>query len=272
MMLDMLQYGFMQRAFIAGVLIAIVCSVIGVFLVLRRMSLMGDGLAHIAFAGIAGGMFFNVYPLVSALVFTVLSSLGIQRLKNMKVHGDAAIAIFFSFGLAVGITLISMSNGFGMDLFSYLFGSILAVSETDLAFIGALCAATIALVWLFYKELFYITFDEESARAGGLPVEGLNTMLMVLTAVAVVVSMRVVGILLVSSYIVLPASAALLVARGFRDTIVLASALALFSTVAGLTAAFYLDAAAGGAIVLVLVGTFVSALAYHMWGGKVRGN
>ncbi|MCI0503420.1 metal ABC transporter permease [Candidatus Micrarchaeota archaeon] len=262
-MLDMLEYGFMQRAFIAGTLIAIVCSVIGLFLVLRRMSLMGDGLAHIAFAGIAGGMFFNIYPLLSALVFTVLSALGIQRLKDMKVHGDAAIAIFFSFGLAVGITLISMSKGFGMDLFSYLFGSILAVNETDLAFISVLCAVTVALVWLFYKELFYITFDEESARAGGLPVEKLNTMLIVLTAVTVVVSMRVVGVLLVSSYIVLPASAALLISRSFQNTLFLAAAIALASTVVGLTAAFYFDAAAGGAIVLVLVGAFVSAMILH---------
>jgi len=262
-MLDMLQYGFMQRAFIAGVLIAIVCSVIGVFLVLRRMSMMGDGLAHIAFAGIAGGMFFKVYPLLSALAFTVLSALGIQRLKDMKVHGDAAIAIFFSFGLAIGITLISMSKGFGMDLFSYLFGSILTVNETDLMFIGVLCAATIALAWLFYKELFYITFDEDSARAGGLPVERLNTMLIVLTAVAVVVSMRIVGILLVSSYLVLPASTALLISRSFRGTMLIATAIALISTVVGLTAAFYLDAAAGGAIVLVLVGAFVSAMIYH---------
>lgn len=262
-MLDMLQYGFMQRAFIAGALIAIVCSVIGLFLVLRRMSLMGDGLAHIAFAGIAGGMFFNIYPLLSALVFTVLSALGIQRLKDMKVHGDAAIAIFFSFGLAVGITLISMSKGFGMDLLSYLFGSILAVNETDLAFIGVLCTATIALVWLFYKELFYITFDEDSARAGGLPVEKLNTMLIVLTAVTVVVSMRVVGVLLVSSYIVLPASAALLISRSFRGALSLAAAIALASTVVGLTAAFYFDMAAGGAIVLVLVGAFVLAMISH---------
>jgi zinc transport system permease protein len=153
-------------------------------------------------------------------------------------------------------------------LFSYLFGSILAVNEMDLAFIGALCAATIALVWLFYKELFYITFDEDSARAGGLPVEGLNTMLIVLTAIAVVVSMRVVGVLLVSSYIVLPASTALLLSRGFRDTIFIAVAIALLSTAVGLTAAFYFDAAAGGAVVLVLVGAFVSAMIFHRCAGR----
>lgn len=261
-MTDILAYGFMQRAFIAGALIAVVCSTIGVFLVLRRMSLMGDGLAHISFAGIAGGMFFNVYPLLSALAFTILSALGIQRLKKMKIYGDAAIAIFFSFGLALGVTLISFARGFGTDLFSYLFGSILAVSETDLIFIAILCAATIAAVWLFYKELFYITFDEDSAEASGLPVEGLNTMLIVLTAVAVVVSMRVVGILLVSSFIVLPASTALLISRGFRDTMVLSAAIAVLGSTAGLVAAFYLDIAAGGSIVLVLVGAFLCALTY----------
>jgi len=262
-MMDILAYGFMQRAFIAGALIAVVCSVIGVFLVLRRMSLMGDGLAHISLAGIAGGMFFGIYPLLSALVFTVLSALGIQRLKKMRVYGDAAIAIFFSFGLALGVTLISFARGFGTDLFSYLFGSILAVSEADLVFIAVLCAATIPAVWLFYKELFYITFDEVSAEAGGLPVEGLNTMLIVLTAVAVVVSMRVVGILLVSSFIVLPASTALLLSRGFSDTTLISTTIAVLGSALGLVAAFYLDIAAGGAIVMVLVGAFLCALLYR---------
>jgi zinc transport system permease protein len=262
-MIDILEYGFMQRAFIAGALIAVVCSTIGVFLVLRRMSLMGDGLAHISLAGIAGGMFFNVYPLLSALIFTVLSAVGIQYLKRMKIYGDAAIAIFFSFGLALGVTLISFARGFGIDLFSYLFGSILAVSSMDLAFIAVLCAATISLVWLFYKELFYITFDEDSAEASGLPVEALNTTLIVLTAVAVVVSMRVVGILLVSSFIVLPASTALLLSRGFRDTMVLSAIIAVVGSSAGLIAAFYLDIAAGGAVVMVLVGAFLCAFAYR---------
>ncbi len=258
--MDILAYGFMQRAFIAGALIAVVCSMIGVFLVLRRMSLMGDGLAHISLAGIAGGMFFGVYPLISALVFTVLSALGIQRLKRMRIYGDAAIAIFFSFGLALGVTLISFARGFGADLFSYLFGSILAVGEADLVFIAALCAATTLIVWLFYKELFYITFDEDSAEASGLPVEGLNTMLIVLTAIAVVVSMRVVGILLVSSFIVLPASTALLISRGFRETMAISAIIAVLGSVLGLVAAFYLDIAAGGSIVMVLVGAFLCAL------------
>lgn len=262
-MFEIFDYGFMQRAFFAGALISVICSVIGVFLVLRRMSLIGDGLAHISFAGIAGGIFFGVYPLLGALIFSVLSALGIQKLKEMKVHGDAAIAIFFSFGLAVGITLISMSKGFGIDLFSYLFGSILVVNPIDLGFIFVLCVTTILLIWFFYKELFYITFDEDSARAGGLPVTNLNTMLIVLTAIAVVASMRIVGVLLVSSYIVLPASSALLISRSFRDTILFSIGIAFSSTIIGLIAAFYLDLAAGGAIVLTLVMAFVFAMIYH---------
>jgi zinc transport system permease protein len=261
-MMEFLQYAFMQRAFIAGILIAIICAVIGVFLVLRRMSLMGDGLAHIAFGGIAAGMFFNTYPLLSALVFSVLAALGIQKLKEMKVYGDAAIAIFFSFGLAIGVVLVSFSHGFNADLFSYLFGSILAVSETDILLILAVGVATIAVIMLFYKELFYITFDEESARAAGIPVERLNTMLVVLTAVAVVLSMRIVGILLVSSFIVIPASISLLLHRSFKQTIGIAGLTAVASVVVGLVMAYYLDLAAGGAIVLVLVAAFAMALVY----------
>ena len=261
--MDILAYGFMQRALIAGAMIAVTCSTIGVFLVLRRMSLMGDGLAHISFAGIAGGMFFKVYPLLSALAFTIISALGIQYLKRMKIYGDAAIAIFFSFGLALGVILISFARGFGTDLFSYLFGSILAVSETDLYFMAALCAVTIGVLLLFYKELFYITFDEDSAEASGIPVEGLNTVLIVLTAIAVVVSMRVVGILLVASFLALPASTALLISKGFRDTMMLSALIALVGSTLGLVAAFYLDIAAGGAIVMVLVCAFVCSLAYR---------
>jgi len=259
-MFEFLQYGFMQRAFIAGMLIALLCGIIGVFLVLRRMSLVGDGLAHISFGGIAAGMLFGVYPLLSALVFSMLAAVGIQKLKQMKVYGDAAIAIFFSFGLAVGVVIVSFAHGFNADLFSYLFGSILAVSQMDILLIAAVGIATIAALLLFYKELFYITFDEDSARAAGLPVENLNNLLVILAAIAVVLSMRIVGILLVSSFIVIPASTALLFCRGFRQAIALAAAIGVVSVIAGLAGAYYLDIAAGGAIVMVLVLMFLAAL------------
>ena len=262
-MLEFLQYTFMQRAFIGGILIAMLCAVIGVFLVLRRMALIGDGLAHISFGGIAAGVFFNVYPLLSALVFSILAALGIQKLKQMKVYSDSAIAIFFSFGLALGVVLVSLSHGFNMDLMSYLFGSILAVSENDILLILSVGLATLAALVLFYKELFYITFDEESARASGVPVESLNTMLLVLAAVAVVLSMQVVGILLVSSFIVIPASIALPLCRSFRQSILASVLIAVLSVIAGLLLAYYFNLAAGGAIVLVLVAAFTAMLAYR---------
>ena len=252
----------MQRAFIGGILIAMLCAVIGVFLVLRRMALIGDGLAHISFGGIAAGVFFNVYPLLSALVFSILAALGIQKLKQMKVYSDSAIAIFFSFGLALGVVLVSLSHGFNMDLMSYLFGSILAVSENDILLILSVGLATLAALVLFYKELFYITFDEESARASGVPVESLNTMLLVLAAVAVVLSMQVVGILLVSSFIVIPASIALPLCRSFRQSILASVLIAVLSVIAGLLLAYYFNLAAGGAIVLVLVAAFAAMLVY----------
>jgi zinc transport system permease protein len=267
-MLEFLQYGFMQRAFIAGMLVALLCGVIGVFLVLRRMSLLGDGLAHISFGGIAAGLLFGVYPLFSALVFSMLAALGIQKLKRMKVYGDAAIAMFFSFGLAIGVVIVSVVHGFNADLFSYLFGSILAVSQADILLIAGVGIATIATLLLFYKELFYITFDEESARASGLPVENLNNLLVVLTAIAVVLSMRIVGILLVSSFIVIPASTALLFCKGFRQAIASAAAIGVVSVVAGLILAFYFDLAAGGAIVLTLIAVFLAVLVYKQFRTK----
>jgi len=266
MVLEVLQYGFMQRAFLAGILTAVLCAVVGVFLVLRRMSLLGDGLAHISFGGIAAGLLFGVQPLVSALVFSVLSALGIQQLKKMKVYGDAAIAIFFSFGLALGVAILSFAHGFNADLFSYLFGSILAVSEADILLIAAAGVATLAALYLFYKELFFITFDEESARAAGLPVDTLNNLLVVLTAVTVVLSLRIVGILLVSSFIVIPASTALLVCKGFRQAIAVSAAISVFSVIAGLVLAYYFNIAAGGAIVLVLVALFSGVLLLKNWG------
>ncbi len=267
-MLEFFQYGFMQRAFLAGILIALLCSVIGVFLVLRRMALLGDGLAHISFGGIAAGMFFGVYPLLSALVFSVLAALGIQKLKHMKVYSDSAIAIFFSFGLALGVVLVSLSHGLNADLFSYLFGSILAVSETDILLILGVGLATILALWLFFKELFYITFDEDSARASGIPVESLNTMLIILTAIAPVLSMRIVGILLVSSFIVIPASTALPICRSFRQAITASAIIAIASVIIGLILAYYFDLAAGGSIVLVLVVGFLGMMAYKKISGK----
>ncbi|MCX9010705.1 MAG: metal ABC transporter permease [Candidatus Methanoperedens sp.] len=261
-MLEIFQYGFMQRALVAGIMIAIICSAIGTFIVLKRLSMIGDGLAHISLGGIALGLFLNVYPVVSALVFSVLSALGINSLRKARVYGDLAIAIFFSAGLAVAVVILSISNGLNVDLFSYLFGSILTVNETDLIIILVLSVFTLGAVYIFYKELFYITFDEVSARASGIPVEKLNTLLIVLTSITVVVSLKIVGVLLVSSLLVVPVAASLQLSRNFRETILSSMVFAIFSVVLGLIASAYLNLAAGGAIVMISVIVFLVVMIY----------
>jgi len=264
-MFEVFQYGFMQRALVAGVMIAIICSSTGTFIVLKRLSMIGDGLSHIALGGIALGLFLNIYPVITALVFSVLSAVGINSLRNARIYGDVAIAIFFSAGLAVAVVLLSLSNGFNVDLFSYLFGSILTVNETDLAVMLVLGIFTLGAVGIFYKEFFYITFDEVSARASGIPVEKLNILLVVLTAITVVVSLKIVGILLVSSLLVLPVATGLQVSRNFRETILSSMIFAVFSVIAGLVVSYYINLAAGGAIVLTSVIVFLIVMTYKRY-------
>lgn len=266
-MLEMLQYGFMQRAFIAAIMIAIICSAIGTFIVLKRLSMIGDGLAHIALGGIALGLFFNVYPVTAALFFSAVSALGINRLRKTKVHGDIAIAIFFSAGLAVAVVVLSLANGFNVGLFGYLFGSILTVSQTDLQIILGLGILTIGGVILFYKEFVYLTFDEESAMVSGIPVDKLNNILVVLTAITVVVSIKIVGILLVSSLLVVPAATSLQISKNFKETMILSTLFAILSVVTGLISSYYFNIATGGAIVLVSIFLFVVVMIYKNYKG-----
>lgn len=261
-MLEILQYGFMQRAFLAGIMIAIICSAMGTFIVLKRLSMIGDGLAHIALGGIALGLFFNVYPVIAALLFSAISALGINRLRKTKVHGDVAIAIFFSAGLAIAVVLLSLANGFNVGLFSYLFGSILTVNETDLQIVLGLGILTVGAIILFYKEFVYLTFDEESAMVSGIPVDKLNNALVVLTAITVVISIKIVGVLLVSSLLVVPTATSLQISKNFKETILFSAMFAIFSVVVGLFGSYYFNIATGGAIVLVSIVFFVAVMLY----------
>lgn len=261
-LLEIFQYGFMQRAFIAAIMIAIICSAIGTFIVLKRLSMIGDGLAHIALGGIAMGLFFNVYPIIAALFFSAISALGINHLRKIKVHGDVAIAIFFSAGLAVAVVVLSLANGFNVGLFGYLFGSILTVSETDLQIILGLGILTVGAIILFYKELVYLTFDEESAMVSGIPVDKLNDALVVLTAITVVISIKIVGVLLVSSLLVVPAATSLQISKNFKETILFSTVFAILSVVTGLISSYYFNIATGGAIVLVSIVVFAVVMLY----------
>ena len=251
-------YGFLQRALLAGVFIAIACALLGVFLILRRDAMIGHGLAHVTFAGVALGLFLNVMPLAVALCVAVGASLIIMKLKvKAGLHGDTAIAIFSSVGFALGILLATLSHSFNVDLFAYLFGEILAIETSEVFFSVALAFVVVLLVVLNYHKFLYMTFDRESAKASGIKVDRLDSLLTILTAVTIVLGMKVVGILLVSALVVIPAAAGLQAASSFRQAIGLSTCISIVSVVLGLFLAVRLDWPASGSIVLLSFLAFV---------------
>ncbi|MEW6722764.1 MAG: metal ABC transporter permease [Candidatus Micrarchaeota archaeon] len=257
---DIFSYAFMQRALIGGALVAVVCASLGVFLVLKRLSLLGDGLAHVALAGVAAGLLARVDAVLSALVLTCLGALGVHEIINRtKVHGETATAIVLTVGLGLAVLLIGLAKGFNADLLSYLFGSILTLGGQDLIIMGAVLALSLAFLAAFYKKLVFAAFNSEMARTSGIDVSLMDKLLAIITAMAVVVGMRAVGILLVSALIVMPASAAFQIAGSFRRTLLIAAAIALFCVETGIIAAFYLDLPPSGAIVMLLFLAFLSA-------------
>jgi zinc transport system permease protein len=270
MLPDFLHYGFMQRALLAGVVIALVCPAIGVFLIPRRLSLIADTLAHAALAGVALALLVNATPLLGALVVTVAGGIGIERLRARgALQGDASLAVFLSGGFALAIVLIGLAKGFNADLFAILFGSIVTVSTGDLMLIAALGVIVGAALTLFYRPLLAITLNEDLARTSGVRVAALNVMLTTLTALTTVMTMRMVGVLLVGAMIVIPALTGFALGRSFRQALVLSIAVALLAVVSGLMLAYALSLAAGGAIVLtallilvaVTLGSRISGLA-----------
>ncbi|HWN89828.1 MAG TPA: metal ABC transporter permease [Verrucomicrobiae bacterium] len=257
---EFLQFGFMQRAFAAGAVTAIICPLIGVFLVPRRLSLIADTLAHVALAGVAVGLLLGASPVLGALVVTVIGALGMERLRARgALQGDAALAVFLSGGFAVAVVLISLAHGFNADLFAILFGSILTVSLTDVWLILALGAVVVTTIALTYRRLFATTLNEDLARTSGVQVTALNFTLTVLTALTTVVAMRMVGVLLVSAMIVIPTLTGFAIGTSFRRATVVAIVMALASVAIGLTAAYYLRLAAGGAVVLTALLIFAVA-------------
>jgi zinc transport system permease protein len=257
---EFLQYEFMQRAFVAGAIAALVCPAIGVFLVPRRLSLIADSLAHVALAGVALGLFLEVSPVLAALGVTLAGAAGIERLRaGGRLQGDAALAVFLSGGFALAVVLISLARAINADLFAVLFGSILTVSPQDVWLIAALGAVVAVTIGGFYPQLLAITLNEELARTSGIRVGALNLMLTVLTALTTVVAMRIVGVLLVSAMIVIPALTGFALARSFRQALQVAIAAALAAVGVGLVAAYYLRLAAGGSIVLTALLIFALA-------------
>jgi zinc transport system permease protein len=261
--IDFLSHGFIQRALIAGSFVAILCSTLGVFLVLRRFSLIGDGLAHVAFGSVAIGLFLRVYPIYITVPVVMLSSLGILKLtEKARLYGDAAIGIVSSIGIAGGILLASAAGGFNIDLFSYLFGNILTISSAEVIASIVLSVMLIVTILFFYQELLSITFDEESAMASGVKTKRINTILVLMTALTVVLAMKVVGIMLISALLILPSVTALQMAKGFKITMIMASVFGVLSVILGIFVSFIMDLPAGATIVILNFMFFVAAFIY----------
>lgn len=271
-MLELFQYGFVLRGVEAGLLIGLVAPMIGIFLVLRRYSLIADTLAHVSLAGVAIGLLLKINPLLTALGASALSALAMERLRaNKKIYGETALSIFLSGSLALAVVLISLAHGFNVDLLSYLFGSIVTVSQTDVYLILVLSLVIMIALVAFYKELVYISFDEQAARVSGIPVRLLNDLFILLAAATIAIAIPIIGILLISALLVLPVVIALQFKKSFKTTLFLAEIVSIGSVLLGILVSFYLNISTGGVIVLIMLLIFGCVLfAKSRWVRRFR--
>jgi zinc transport system permease protein len=256
----MLDLEFMRLAFGAGIIVGLLAPAVGFFLVQRRLSLIGDGIGHVAFLGVALGYFLDFPLVLTALIVSVLGALAIEALRTRRrTAGDQALALVFYTGIAGGVVIVSAAGALNVNIFQFLFGSILTVSRGDLALIASLGAGALVVIVLLYRALLAVVVDEEGARVAGLPVAWLNALTAALAAVTIAVSMRVVGILLIAALMVLPVVAAGRVAWSMRSTVFLSMAIGLVSVLAGITTAYYADLPPGGTTVLMAAGAVILA-------------
>ena len=260
-MFEIFQYGFMVRAFEAGLLVAVIAPLIGIFLVLRRYSLIADTLAHVSLLGVALGLLFKVPPLLTAFGVSAVSSVLIERLRlSQRVYSDAALSVFLSGSLALALLILSLANGFSVNLFSYLFGSLVTVGRTDLILIASVGAVVLLSVTLIYKELLFVSFDEEGAQVAGIPTRLINILLIALAGLTVSIALPIVGALLIAALIVIPILIALQFRGSFKKTLLIAELVSVFSVVTGIFLSYYLDLSTGATIVLILVALFCLSL------------
>lgn len=244
----------MKKAFLVGSIVGIICPATGLFIVIRRMSLIGDALAHISLAGVAAGLMTGINPVISAFAFSAAAALFIEKLREKyNDYSDLAIAIMLSFGLSLGAVLLSYGKGFNASIFNFLFGSIVVQSDSDFFIMAAAGFIVIAFISLIYKELCLISIDEETATASGVAVKKISISFTLLTSLTIAVAMRTVGILLVSSLMIIPVATALHLAKSLKGALVLSIVFSLSSVISGLFISFYLDLAAGGSIILVSI-------------------
>ena len=260
-MIEMLSYEFMQRAFIAGIFIAILASLSGTFVVLRRYSLISETLAHSALVGVAVGLVAGYNPLWVAVAVAIISAWLIEYLRSsFELYSDAILAILLSGSLALAVIIVSLGGAFNNSLFSYLFGSILSVSDSDVITIVIFGSLSLLFLLLFAKELYFIAYDEEVAKTSGIKVKFLNFLLVTVVAIIIALSIRVVGSLLIGALMVIPTVAALQYRVGFRPTMLLSLFFALFSVIFGMSLSYYFSLPSGATIVLCVIVVFIISL------------
>ena len=274
-MLAMFQYEFLQNAFLSGLIIGVIAPLLGVFIVVRKLSLIADALSHVTLTGIAASLllskefpalFANLNPLYLGMGFSVGGSLFIERLRSVYKHyQELAIPIILSGGVGLGAIFISMANGFNVDLFSYLFGSVSAVGRADLWIIAIISIIVVFTVIFLYKELFLLSFDEEHAKTSGISAKTIHFIFIVLVALVIAISMRIVGVLLVSALMTLPVAAALKVAKSFKQTIFKSILFGEIAVIGGLFSAYYLNLAPGGTIVVLAILVLLATILFKKW-------
>lgn len=262
---DLLSVGFLQRALIAGLCVAVLAPSIGVFLVSRRYAFLADALAHVSLAGVAVGLLLQTEPVAVALVFSVAAALLLEelRMRAKKLPGEALLALFLSGGLALASVVLSLQRGASVSLSAVLFGNILTVTESDVWIIALLSAVVLLILFVLRRPLFALCLDEELARSSGLPVAWLSRILVILAAVTVSLSMRIVGVLLVGALMVIPALIGQTIMQSFRGAMLVAVAAAVSAVVIGMGASYAFDVATGGAIVLVALTLFLVSLLFR---------
>ena len=262
---------FMRLAFAAGAIVGVLAPAVGFFLVQRRLSLIGDGIGHVAFAGVAAGYLLGISPVATALVASVAGAVSVEWLRSRRrTAGDQALALLFYTGIAAGVVFVSAAGALNANLFSFLFGSILTVTTGDLVLVAVLGVIGLTVVGALYQALVAVVIDEEAARVSGVHVPFLNVTLAALTGMTVGVSMRIVGILLIAALMVLPVIAAGRVAWSIRSTLAISCAIGLAAVLIGLAVSYYADLAPGGAIVLFAAGSFVLASSVSPLLGRFR--
>lgn len=265
--MEIFEYDFILRGMIAGVIIAIISPLIGIFLVLKRYSLIADTLAHVSLAGISLGLLLGINPILTALGSSVVASIAIEKLRtSKKIYGESALALFLSGSLALAIVVLSLARGFNTNLFNYLFGSIVTVGPKDIYLILILAVVVIVTLLIFYKQLLYATFDEDSAKVSGIATGKINIILIVLSSLAVSLAIPIIGVLLISALVVIPVITALQFKKNFFQTIMWAEFFSLLSVISGIFLAFYLNLSTGGTIVLLML--FIFTLVF-IWNHKL---